>query len=215
MRIQHGHMISWLAGLMLCMSVQLEAQQAGNPAFEFRKLHINQPKSPEFDADKSISYTASSQNWLQLVCEYRVLDPDGWLDNVTFKWNVHLLGAETERLVLTKSITYDGVEADGKATQFSVVYFSPRDIRRYYSPRNASIASSKVVCYLEVLVDGVKVGEYMVPDRLPQGVPPQWWNSRQVNRIENALLSRSESPWALMDYDTWVPERPSEKPVAK
>lgn len=210
----------FLCGLGCCLLFALAAgtagaQQPGNPVFELRKFHVNQPSSPDHNGEKSFSYTASKENWLQLVCEYRVVDPDGWLDNVTFKWHVHLIGAETERLIFTKSITYDKIEASGKAPERAVVYLSPRDIKRYYSSRNAAIASSKVVCYVEILVDGVSVGEFNYPDRLPSGVPPQWWNNRQVARIDNALLSRTESPWALMDVDTWPPERPSDKPVAK
>lgn len=191
----------------------LQAQQAGNPVFELRKFHIEQPKSPDYNED-SFDYTVNSENWLQVVCEYRVSHPDGWLDNVAFKWHLHLLDAETERLVLTKTVVYDNVEADGQKSQLSVVYMSPRAIRRYYSSRNATISSRKVVIFIEVQVDGIKMAEFRVPDGRVSGVPPQWWLSRQVNRVENALLSRLESPWSVLDYDTWVPERPSEKPVA-
>ena len=205
-----------LAALQFCLVPAVYGQQGGHPVFELRKFHVMQPKSPVYDANgKSFNYTTNAQNWLQVVCEYRATDAEGWLDNVTFKWNVHLIGAETDRLVLTRTIIYDKVEADGKATQRGVVYLSPRDIRRYYSKRNGSISTSKVVVYVEILVDGIKVGQFQFPKTPARGLPPQWWTSRQVNRQENVLLSRTESPWSDMDHDTWVPERPSEKPVAK
>ncbi|MDT8390788.1 MAG: Amuc_1102 family pilus-like protein [Lentisphaeria bacterium] len=191
------------------------AQQRGaTPVFTLDKFHLDQPKSPDFK-EKSFSYTETSENWLQMVCEYQVTARDGWLDNITFKWNILLLGAETERLVFTKSITYDKIEADGKAKQKGVVYLSPRDIRRYYSSRNAPIGTSKVVIYVEILSDGIKVGEFQYPKGSVRGVPAKWWQSPLVNRVDNVLLSRTESPWFGMDHDTWVPERPSEKPVAK
>lgn len=204
------------AALLVTFAVpNAAAQQRGAaPVFKLDKFHIDQPKSPD-TKDKSFSYTESSENWLQVVCDYEVTARDGWLDNITFKWNMLLLGAETERLVFTKSITYDKIEADGKATQRGVIYLSPRDIRRYYSSRNSPIGTSKIVIYVEILADGIKVGEFEYPKNPVRGVPPKWWESRLVNRVDGVLLSRTESPWFGMDHDTWVPERPSEKPVAK
>jgi len=111
--------------------------------------------------------------------------------------------------VLGKSIVYDAIEADGKKSERSVVYLSPRDIRRYISARGSSISSSRVVCVVEVLVNGVKVAEFRSPDGRLRDVPDNWWLSRQANRVENALKSRSESPWANLDWDTWAPERPA------
>ena len=204
---------------MVCFIVAgptASAQQrvSATPVFRLRKFEINSRNSPKTN-DDSISNPEKVQKWLQAYCEYEVTAKEGWLDNITFRWSMLLLGSETPRLVFTKSITYDKIQADGRETQRSVVYLSPRDIRRYYDKTNKAISDSKVVIYVEILSDGIKVGEFQYPGRPIHGVPPRWWESPQVNRYPGILLSRTESPWFNIDYDSWVPERPSEKPVAK
>ncbi len=200
-----GVLFAGVASLVVSVG---SAQVPGQPVFEFRKLHVNQLSSPSFQgSNKSFSYTESSGDWLQLVCEFRVADKELWLDNVEFKWHVLIIGAETERLVLGKTIIYDSIEADGKKSERAVVYLAPRDIRRYISARGSSISSSRVVCVIEALVNNVKVAEFRSPDGRLKDVPDNWWLNRQANRVENALKSRRESPWANLDWDTWAPER--------
>lgn len=204
------------ASFILFSAPDISAQQRAprRPVFNLKKFEIDDPESPK-NGMKSLSDPENAEKWLQVYCEYEVEAEGGWLDNVTFRWNILLLGGETKRLVLTKSITHDKIEADGRETQRSVVYLSPRDIRRYYNKLNRSIPDSKVVVYVEILSDGIKVGEFQYPRNTVRGLPDKWWQSPLVNRFDGVLLSRTESPWAHADHDSWVPERASDKPVAK
>ncbi len=197
-----------LALLILLASItifpQAFAQRAAGapPEFKFKDVKFDYPISPRFELQGGTKAPQNSKRWMQLMLEYRVTKPDDlWLGQVTFNWSVLMLGGETPRLLMSRSVTYLEVKADGKDDLRSVVYMPPNFLERYYGQKKR-VNEREVLVYVEVLIDNQRVGEYQY-GRSSTRVPDLWWQSREpaVKVLEFGLLSRDMTPFGALDWD--------------
>ena len=181
------------------------AAKAGPPVVSVERLNIAEIKSPDFQI-KSFPTAKFTDNWLQVMAEFKVEAGDQkWLDELTFDWYVLLLNGQTPRLLLSRSITYTDIEVG--QVEHSMVYVNPRTLRRYYSERGRSVSERNVLVYLSVKMKNVKVGEFIFPKNPVTSVPTRWWENPQVNRVDNGLLGREQTPFAPLDDDFYPPVR--------
>jgi len=196
----------WVGVLSAFLSpafAQVAGGRGGAPAVLIDKLSITEIRTPDFNT-KSHPSVKNTETWLQLLVDFKVeAAEEKWLDELTFDWYVLLMNGETPRLLLSRSVAYADIEVG--ETERAVVYVHPRTLRRYYSERGRSVSDRNVLVYLDVKMRNVKVGEFVFPKAAVAGVPPRWWENPNVNRVENGLLGREQTPFAPLDGDFYPP----------
>jgi hypothetical protein len=187
-----------ILALVACSVVH--AQGRGDVRIEFKEIDIRFQRSPDFKDDGYVkAQGAEPLEWLQIVAEYatETRGSDGWLDGLTLKWHVLLLGGKTERLYFTETVDYmDIIDGD---EHYAIVYLRPRAIRRHFE-EHGRVTPRDIAVYVEALVNNVRVADFTY-NKTRQSLPDNWWRSPTLNKVENALLSRDKTPFGHMDYD--------------
>ena len=121
----------------------------------------------------------------------------GYIDRVLVKWYVAIEEKSSGKpMLLTKDITHINVPVDDEF--FTSVYLSPNTIKRITGSDRASKSKVKVVA-LEVLINGVKVGEET------SSMKSGWWNSASLSRGERyPLLNKNETPFKAFWWDRYA-----------
>jgi hypothetical protein len=98
---------------------------------------------------------------------------------------------------LSKTINHINVPVDEEI--FSSVYMSPANLKRLTGKDKAGKSAVKAVG-IEVLVDGVKVGQGTVKER--EG----WWNAGSLSDQSDKfpLLNKDETPFAMLWWDRYA-----------
>ena len=195
-----------LLATLTCSMVH--AQGRGDARIQFKEMDIRFQRSPDFKDDGyEKAQVADELEWLQIVVEYatETRGSEGWLDGLTLKWHVLMLGGKTERLYFTETVDYMDIIDDDE--HFAIVYLRPRAIRRHFEERG-KVTPRDIAVYVEALVNNVRVADYTY-NKTRQNLPDNWWRSPKLNKVDNALLSRDKTPFAHMDYDFFEAIRPA------
>ncbi|WP_193210454.1 Amuc_1102 family pilus-like protein [Luteolibacter marinus] len=169
---------------------------------EVGKLVFDDIPSPEFGGVKNKSF--KPKDWLEVEAGIKIPATNadqkriGFINQVTVKWYVAMDNPDGRGFVkLSKTINHINVPIDEEV--FTSVYLSPSTLKRLTGKDKAGKSSVKAVG-VEVLVDGVKVG---------QGSEKQkdgWWNSASLSDQSDKfpLLSKIETPFAVMWWDRYA-----------
>jgi len=199
--------VAWalVAGIVM-LSGPVWAQRAtAEPKVEVRDFDLNWVQTPDFK-DDSDPRAKNDQQWLQIAIEYATQGgQDGWLVEVELKWYVLMLNGTTSRLLLSKAVSYVDVWEEEK--HHAVVYVHPRTLKRYYA-RNGRISSRDLLVHVEIKVGKFSAAARNFPEALPKGIPPNWWENRNVNVLDGKLLSRDETPFAPLNGDFYEVIKP-------
>ncbi|MFO7821846.1 MAG: Amuc_1102 family pilus-like protein [Lentisphaeria bacterium] len=167
-------------------------------------IEIEQVESPQYQAEGGTMATSGSRlKWLRITIEYESRGgKEGWIDSLRLDWNVLLLNGDTPRLLMKKSVTYMDVwEEDDE--HFAVIYVRPRAILRHYDD-DGDVKDRDVLIHLEAFIGGQMVKDYNY-NKSRARVPDRWWtfSAPQVKPLKGALLSRDQTPFAPLDYDSY------------
>lgn len=165
------------------------------------KPSFDELPSPDLDGTKRKSF--DPKDWLEVESEIEIpaLNRDmaeaGFIDRVLVKWYVAIEEKAAGRpVLLTKDITHVNVQIDEPF--FSSVYLSPNTLLRLTGSERAAKNKVEVVA-LEVLVNGVKVGE--ATSKMDSG----WWNSPNLARGDRfPLLNKNETPFKVYWWDRYA-----------
>jgi hypothetical protein len=196
-----------LCFLVLLVAPSLYAQRDQQPRARvtIEDMEFEYIKTPQYELGSNPRTQNTNDDWLRITAEYTAETADEeWLDNVTFNWHVLLIGGETPRLLMHKSVTYMDIETeDPNEKHFATILIRPATLKRYYG-ETRRISERNILVYLEVLVDKFRISEYTFAKGNPK-VPERWWQFREpdVNIIELGLLTRMETPFAPLDFEVY------------
>ena len=128
----------------LCLAAESQAQQEG--AIKVNEIELEELYSPGYNVDNLTTRKADDRlRWVRVTAEYQAFAQRGWLDSLTLRWHVLLMGGETSRILMHETVSYRDVKADRRTEHYAVLYIRPRSIRRYYdedgniSPRDIAV----------------------------------------------------------------------------
>lgn len=183
--------------MVLALPTELSAQGRVSVG----KVSFDDLPSPELGGTKNKSF--KPKDWLEveagitIPAQNREQQASGFVDRVLVKWYVAAKEKASGRVVLlTKDITHVNVPVDEEF--YSSVYLSPNTIKRLTGKDRAAKSEVEVVA-LEVLINGVKVGEET--SKMKSG----WWNSPNLARGDRfPLLNKSETPFKMYWWDRYA-----------
>lgn len=156
--------------------------------------------SPEMSGGKNKPF--KPKDWLEVEAKVRL--PKGsrsdelFVEQMAVKWYVAVKNPDGKGVyLLTKDITYVSVPRDEDV--YVSVYLSPNTIKRLTGADRAGKSSVERVG-LEVLVNGVKVGESSSQSDLTK-----WINAPSLARTEKfQLLDKNQTPFRALWYDRYA-----------
>jgi len=188
-----------LAFAALFVPATLNAQQKANVG----KIVFDALPSPTVSSGKEKSF--KPKDWLEAEAEITIPASNaeqkkiGFIDQVTVKWYVAVKGVEGAKgpVKLSKDITHINVPVD--EAFYTSVYLSPNLFKRLTGKDRANKEALEVVG-LEVLINGVKVGEGT--SKMKEG----WWNSSSLADMSSKfpLLNKNETPFKMLWWDRYA-----------
>lgn len=188
-----------ILGLLMTLAMPLELAAQGTVSVG--KIEFDNLPSPDLPGTKNKSF--KPKDWLEveagikIPAQSREQQETGFVDRVLVKWYVAVKEQASRRVVLlTKDVPHINVPVDEEF--FSSVYLSPNTIKRLTGKDRASKSEVEVVA-LEVLINGVKVGEET--SKMKSG----WWNAPSLARGDRfPLLNKSETPFKMYWWDRYA-----------
>ncbi len=165
-------------------------------------LNFEDIPSPDVQVGKAKSF--KPKDWLEVEAGIKIpatnadQKKSGFINQVTVKWYVAVDNPDGKGVIkLSKTINHINVPIDEEI--FSSVYMSPANIKRLTGKDKAGKSAVKAVG-LEVLVDGVKVGEGTVKEK--EG----WWNAGSLSDQSDKfpLLNKDETPFSMLWWDRYA-----------
>ena len=157
--------------------------------------------SPNIKTDKDKKFTP--KDWLEVEASLKISGTAeqkkiGYINSVTVKWYVGLKNPDGKGAIkLVKTINHINVPVDEEV--YTSVYMSPATIKRVTGKDKANKGAVEAVG-IEVLVDGVKVGQ------ASEKAKDLWWNSPQLSDQSEKfpLLNKNETPFQMLWYDRYA-----------
>lgn len=157
--------------------------------------------SPDIKTGKDKKF--SPKDWLEVEASLKISGTAeqkkiGYINQVTVKWYVGLKNPDGKGAIkLVKTINHINVPVDEEV--YTSVYMSPATIKRVTGKDKANKGAVEAVG-IEVLVDGVKVGQ------ASEKAKDLWWNSPQLSDQSEKfpLLNKHETPFAMLWYDRYA-----------
>jgi len=169
---------------------------------ELGTLVFDDIPSPEVNSGKAKAF--KPKDWLEVEVGMKIPATSaeqkkaGFINQVTVKWYVAMDNPDAKGVIkLSKTINHINVPIDEEV--FSAVYMSPSALKRLTGKDKAGKSSVKAVG-VEVLVDGVKVGE--AADKQKAG----WWNAGSLSDMSDKfpLLNKDETPFSMLWWDRYA-----------
>jgi hypothetical protein len=169
---------------------------------ELGTLVFDDIPSPEVNSGKAKAF--KPKDWLEVEVGIKIPATNaeqkkaGFINQVTVKWYVAMDNPDAKGVIkLSKTINHINVPIDEEV--FSAVYMSPSALKRLTGKDKAGKSSVKAVG-VEVLVDGVKVGE--AADKQKAG----WWNAGSLSDMSDKfpLLNKDETPFSMLWWDRYA-----------
>ena len=158
---------------------------------------------PSPDVKSGKEKTFKPKDWLEVEAGLKLAGtPEqkkvGYINTVTVKWYVGLKNPDGKGAIkLVKTINHINVPVDEEV--FTSVYISPATIKRLTGKDKANKGAVEAVG-IEVLVDGVKVGQ------AAEKAKELWWNAPALSDQSEKfpLLNKTETPFAMLWYDRYA-----------
>lgn len=147
-------------------------------------------QTPEYSTSvNEPKYTGAGDKQWARVTVYFDTEPE-WIDELTFKFYVLVRNAKTTQSTLfSGSVTF--VDVSKGRLHPATMYLTPATVQRYGQVEAVAV---------EVVSGGEVVESLAVPDQ-----PAQWWRSPKLKVKEGLLLNRAQTPFALINIDSYPP----------
>ena len=182
---------------LLWSAPQEVTAQAPQEILRIRRIEATTTKGPQFQIS-GVPRSTRQKDWLQVEVQFETLPR--WIDDLTFTYHIVLRNrrpeeGEREYNLFRGDSSYVNIAAtrDGK----SVVYLHPSTVARYgVLDRVAVVVSSQ----------GRVIGMASSPDS-----QQRWWESPPVPPISGFVLTRAQTPFALVSFDDFEAVKPSDR----
>jgi len=179
---------------LLSSSASAQKADVGAPVFD-------DIPSPEVQIGKNKAF--KPKDWLEVEVGIKIPGSAeqkkmGFINAATVKWYVAMKNPDGKGFIkLSKTINHINIPVDEEI--FSSVYMSPSALKRLTGKDKAGKSAVEAVG-VEVLVDGVKVGEATVKQK--EG----WWNAGSLSDQSDKfpLLSKDETPFQMLWWDRYA-----------
>ncbi len=172
----------------------------GGTEIKIKKIDLKDQVTPQFK-DSLRGSQGAKERWFRVDVEFDSKSKKEWIGELEVRWLVAIQTDTGKVAGLTQAITYLDVE-DGRGHNLCA-YVSPKFFRRYF--RSKRIESGKISVYVEFYVDGVRVAR---EEKRSNSMPNNWYNSLdKMQSFPNALLPKSKTPFAAMDFDYYEFEK--------
>lgn len=201
-RLQRPLLSPALAAIAAFLSFAAAPLAFGQGKATVGKLNFDALPSPDVSVGKNKSY--KPKDWLEVEAEITIPAQNadqkkvGFIDQITVKWYVAVKNPDGQGMYkLSKDISHINVPVDEAV--YTSVYISPNTLKRLTGSDRAGKGAVEVVG-LEVLVNGVKVGEGT--SKMKEG----WWNAGSLSDQSSRfpLLNKNETPFAPFWYDRYA-----------
>ena len=192
--------------IVRCLTLALAAVLSVGSSLALEKADVAEPKfdelpSPELPGTKNKDF--KPKDWLEveagitIPAQNREQEEVGFIDSVVVKWYVAVKEKVSgQTMLLTTEITHLNVPVGEEF--YSSVYLSPNTAKRLTGKDKGSKGDVDVVA-LEVLVNGVKVGE--ATSKFKSG----WWTSSNLGRGDRfPLLNKNQTPFRNYWWDRYA-----------
>jgi hypothetical protein len=168
---------------------------------EISDFEMNDLPSPDPGGTETKKFRP--KDWLEIEAGMKIPAQNreqlktGFIDQIVVKWYVAMEEKASGRpMLLTKEVTHINLPVGEEI--FTSVYLSPSTIKRLTGGDRPSKSDIEVAA-IEVLVNGVKVGEHT--SKMKSG----WWQAPSLARGDQyPLLNKDETPFKLYWYDRYA-----------
>ncbi len=192
-----------LASLTL-LAIAAQGQTAPAIKINAKKLKVSEVETPQFQASNVGEKRWRPKKWLELDLEFEIRLPaseggrSGTLDSMTVNYYLafNATSKDGKREVLKGSFNY--VDIPAGETNHGLAFVSPAALRNILQRDGFTAASDIQGWGYEVLVGGERVaGDSSL------GGGPWWEKADALNISEGSLLTKQETPFAILwgDYD--------------
>lgn len=170
------------------------------------KLKLETMRAPDFkDSKQGISGRA---NWGVVSLEFELDNrKDEWVDELEIYCLVLAQQRGGTAVALEQSFRY--MDVCGGDKNRALFFITPSFFNRYLDAGKRP-DMSKVSVYVEVRVDGSAIHKNPLINTAT-GLPKDWYQQvGRIKRIKHALLPKSKTPFASLDFDYYLYELPVE-----
>ncbi|MCU0795504.1 MAG: hypothetical protein MUF31_06160 [Akkermansiaceae bacterium] len=198
--MKHHSLLFRKAALALALAVSVSSAMAVEVA-DVTEPKFDELPSPELPGTKNKDF--KPKDWLEveagitIPAQNKENEEVGFFDSVVVKWYVAIKDkASKQTMLLTTEITHINVPVGEEF--YSSVYLSPNTAKRLTGRDKGSKSDVEVVA-LEVLLNGVKVGE--ATSKFKTG----WWTSSKLGRGDRfPLLNKNQTPFRNFWWDRYA-----------
>lgn len=197
---------------LLVFSPSLVWAQAnvGKVKIDPNKVAARALRTADYGASRTTASARPVEEWLQFLAEYKTTNGSGkdakgdkgWQDEVVVEWAVLIRRKDDKDILLKRTVTYVDVE-DKRGIHYADLYLRPAFFRRYCKGVNPRDIHFRV----QVKINGKTEDSY----RSDKEEFRWWdWETPKVISKDSELLTRAETPFAPLDYDTYEHMVPTE-----
>lgn len=185
----------------LLLGVALPPVASAIEVAEISDFEMNDLPSPDPGGTETKKFRP--KEWLEIEAGMKIPAQNreqlesGFIDQIVVKWYVAMKEKSSRRMMLlTKEVTHINLPVGEEI--YTSVYLSPSTIKRLTGSDRPSKSDIEVAA-IEVLVNGVKVGEHT--SKMKSG----WWNAASLARGDRfPLLNKDETPFKLYWWDRYA-----------
>ncbi len=169
------------------------------------KLKLETLRGPEF---KDSRYSSSAAGyWGVINLEFELNNKkDEWIDELEVFCKILIETKNGKGLVLENSFFY--VDVCGGDKNRVVLYIPPNFFRRHLELSKPDMNKTNV--YLELRVEGKPIHKNVIIQTNTR-IPKDWYGKTDRYRtLNNVILLKSKTPFAPLDYDYYLLERPGQ-----
>jgi len=170
------------------------------------KLKLETMRAPEFkDSKQGI---AGCAHWGVVSLDFELdNDKDEWVDELEVYCLILAQQKGGTAVALEQSFRY--MDVCGGDKNHVLLFITPTFFRRYLD-NSKRPDTSKLSAYVELRVGGSPIHKSPIFNTAA-GLPKDWYQQAgRIKRIANALLPKSRTPFASVDFDYYLYELPAE-----
>jgi len=169
------------------------------------KLKLETVRGPEYKDSRH--GTAAAGYWGVINLEFELTNKkDEWIDELEVYCKILIETKDGKGLVLENSFFYVDVCCGDKNRV--VLYIPPSFFRRHLEINRPDMKKTNV--YLELRVDGAPIHKNVIVETNTK-IPRDWYKmTDRYKSLSNVILLKSKTPFAPLDYDYYILERPGQ-----
>ena len=191
--------VSAISAVIMALVIAPDVAQAQAIKVDIKDVNVETMPTPQFSYDGETKKLPSAREWVEIEVEFEAESEDRnaeFIDDIEFTYYVALTGKEGG-VMLVQEVVHVNVPV--KSEIFSNVFISPATIQKI-TGSEANSASIVGAVAVEVRYKGAPVAREVTDKE-----STNWWQTMQ--RTEGMLLSKRETPFAILWTDRYAEEK--------